>query len=298
MQAAAMRETPALASKWRCGACAACSRKANSPRRSTDAQALLKEVPENRDVLVHRCGEPAVSSAHSGGARATLARCEATASGTTAACIRSAATATSRCARPRAAIEAFLRGGEHQRRTAGELESPEGSVPIRPARPSEAENAAAHVERLASLPAEVVTATGMFADGETHARRADDPRISLLNHGNHVEGMRLLAKIGMKLDVLDDAEFLLESALMLAPDYHAVRYDYALTLLQRHKHAQALAELDRLLEIDPDNRAYRITYATACVGLGQSRGGDGALSRAARRDAPGRRICICRSPTP
>jgi len=100
-------------------------------------------------------------------------------------------------------------------------------------RPAESANAAAHLETLAKLPTEILTATSMFADGETFpAERL--VRDYLLKHGNHVEGMRLLAKIGMKLDVLDDAEFLLESALMLAPDYHAMRYDYALALLQRH----------------------------------------------------------------
>jgi tetratricopeptide (TPR) repeat protein len=136
-------------------------------------------------------------------------------------------------------------------------------------RPAESANAAGHLETLAKLPTEVLTATSMFADGEIFpAERLI--RDYLLKHGNHVEAMRLLAKIGMKLDVLDDAEFLLESALMLAPDYHPMRYDYALALLQRHKHAQALAELDRLLKIDPRNRAYRITYATACVGLGNN----------------------------
>ena len=82
--------------------------------------------------------------------------------------------------------------------------------------------------------------------------------------------MRLLAKIGMKLDVLDDAEFLLESVLLLAPDYQAARYDYALALLARHKHVRALEELDKLLALDPDNRTYKTTYATACVGLGDN----------------------------
>ena len=63
---------------------------------------------------------------------------------------------------------------------------------------------------LAALPAEVVTATSMFADGEIHeAERV--VRGYLLAHGNHVEAMRLLAKIGTKLDVLDDAELLLEA---------------------------------------------------------------------------------------
>jgi tetratricopeptide (TPR) repeat protein len=91
----------------------------------------------------------------------------------------------------------------------------------------------------------------------------------LLKHGDHIEAMRLLARIGMKLDVLDDAELLLEGIMALAPDYHAARYDYAMVLSRRHKHARALEELERLLAIDPANRSYRIGYATACIGLGQ-----------------------------
>jgi tetratricopeptide (TPR) repeat protein len=132
---------------------------------------------------------------------------------------------------------------------------------------AEAERAAAHVAKLAALPPEIVTATDMFSDGELVPAESI-VRDFLLKHGNHVEGMRLLAKIGMKLEVLDDAELLLESALILAPDYHAARYDYVLTLLQRHKHARALEEIERLLKLDPANRAYRITHATAEAGIG------------------------------
>jgi tetratricopeptide (TPR) repeat protein len=132
---------------------------------------------------------------------------------------------------------------------------------------AQADMAQAHVAQLAKLPPEVVTASSMFADGEIiPAERM--VRDYLLKHGNHIEAMRLLAKIGIKLEVLDDAEFLLESLLLLAPDYHAARYDYALVLLQRHKPARALEELDRLLKIDPHNRAFRISYATACASIG------------------------------
>jgi len=128
--------------------------------------------------------------------------------------------------------------------------------------------AAAHVEKLASLPPEVVTATSMFSDGEIFpAERM--VRDFLLKHGDHVEAMRLLAKIGMKLDVYDDAEILLAAALELAPNYHAARHDYATVLLQRHKHAQALQEIERLLKVEPNNRGFRITHASAYVGLGQ-----------------------------
>jgi tetratricopeptide (TPR) repeat protein len=134
----------------------------------------------------------------------------------------------------------------------------------------QAQNAAtatAHVDTLAKLPAEVVTATGLFSDGDFLAAEAII-RPFLLKNGNHVEGMRLLARIGLALEVLDDAETLLEAVLRLAPDYRAARYDYALALLRRHKHTRAIAELEQLLRLDPGNRVYLTTFATAHVGLG------------------------------
>ncbi|MHB8477102.1 MAG: tetratricopeptide repeat-containing sulfotransferase family protein [Steroidobacteraceae bacterium] len=134
-------------------------------------------------------------------------------------------------------------------------------------RPADAENAAGQAAKLSSLPPEILAAFGMFADGEIHAAE-QVVRQYLLTHGNHIEGMRLLAQIGMKLDVVDDAELLLESVLVLAPDYHAARYEYALALLARHKHVRAREEMEKLLETDPNNRAYRTTHATVCTGFG------------------------------
>jgi tetratricopeptide (TPR) repeat protein len=134
-------------------------------------------------------------------------------------------------------------------------------------RPGDAETAAAHVAKLASLPPAVVTASSMFADGEIHeAERV--VRQFLQSHGDHIEAMRLLAQIGMKLDVLDDAEFLLESVLVFAPEYHLARFDYANVLLRLHKHARALQEIETLLKSEPHNRSYLICQANACAGLG------------------------------
>jgi tetratricopeptide (TPR) repeat protein len=129
------------------------------------------------------------------------------------------------------------------------------------------EMATGHITTLAALPVEVITATSMFCDGDIYEAEALIRRF-LLAHGNHVEAMRLLAKIGVKLDVLDDAELLLDAVLTLSPDYHGARFDYAQVLMDRHKHAKALRELDRLLRIEPDNRSYRIAYAAARVALG------------------------------
>jgi tetratricopeptide (TPR) repeat protein len=132
---------------------------------------------------------------------------------------------------------------------------------------ADADNAAAQLANLEALPTEIVTAFSMFADGEIlDAERV--VRQYLLAHGNHVEGMRLLAKIGMQLDVVDDAELLLENVLVLAPNYDAARYEYALALLQRHKHVRAREEIEKLLRTDPDNRVYRTTHATICTGFG------------------------------
>jgi tetratricopeptide (TPR) repeat protein len=39
-------------------------------------------------------------------------------------------------------------------------------------------------------------------------------------------------------------------------------------LLTRHKHVRAREEMEKLLETDPNNRAYRTTYATICTGFG------------------------------
>jgi tetratricopeptide (TPR) repeat protein len=130
-----------------------------------------------------------------------------------------------------------------------------------------AQKAAAEVDNLAKLPPEIVTAFSMFADNEIHDAEQLVRRYLLAN-GNHVEGMRLLAQIGVKMDVYDDAEILLESALVLAPDYDALRYDYALILLRRHKHVRAREEMEKLLEKDPANRDYRTTHATICTGFG------------------------------
>src|SRR5258705_8961491 len=86
-----------------------------------------------------------------------------------------------------------------------------------------AATAADHVATLKHLPAEVVTATALFSDGELTLAE-NIVRAYLLKHGNHVEGMRLLARIGIAREVFDDAESLLAAVLALAPDYDAARF--------------------------------------------------------------------------
>ena len=89
-----------------------------------------------------------------------------------------------------------------------------------------AATAAAHVATLKPLPLGGRDRDLAFSDGDL-APAEQIIRAFLLRHGDHPEAMRLLAKIGMARDVLDDAETLLEAVLALAPDHRAARYDYA-----------------------------------------------------------------------
>jgi tetratricopeptide (TPR) repeat protein len=134
-------------------------------------------------------------------------------------------------------------------------------------RHDEATSASQQVGELERLPTPVLSASGLLAEGDVYgAERL--LRQFLQHHGNHLEAMRLLAQIGVQLDVLDDAEFLLESVVAFEPNYHMARYEYALVLSKRHKHVQALEQARKLLAIDPTRRAFRTFYATACVGVG------------------------------
>ena len=130
-----------------------------------------------------------------------------------------------------------------------------------------AAQAAAHVATLKKLPPEVVTASALFWEGEL-AECEQLIRAFLIRHGHHVEAMRLLARLGIAREVLDDAQLLLEAVLDLAPEYHAARLDYAQVLIDRHLYRQAQEQAEKLLAVDRSNRSYRTLYALACVGLG------------------------------
>ncbi|MGA9245114.1 MAG: sulfotransferase [Silvibacterium sp.] len=133
------------------------------------------------------------------------------------------------------------------------------------------ENAAAAAEQVSTLnhlPPEIVRAGSLFSDGELSAAE-NILRAFLLKADNHVEAMRLLARIAHQRDALDEAELLLEAALKLAPNYRAARLDYVRVLIDRQKYLQAREEIDTLLRLEPANNDYLSLYAAACVGLGE-----------------------------
>ena len=165
------------------------------------------------------------------------------------------------------AIDAFLRGVNLNPALPASWSLLEGLYRMT-GQADHAATAAAHVATLKRLPPEVLTATGLFSDGDLSAAETM-VRAYLLKHGNHVEAMRLLARIGIERDVLDDAELLLEAVLALEPDYHAARLDLARALMERHKYQRAREELETLLKLEPRNRHYKTLYTSTIVGLGE-----------------------------
>jgi tetratricopeptide (TPR) repeat protein len=136
-------------------------------------------------------------------------------------------------------------------------------------RTTDAQRAADQVATLRNIPAPVLAATSLFLDGDLDAA---EPmvRAYLLQYPTQVEGMRLLARIGMARKVFDDAELLLATVVKIAPDYRAARLEYAEVLIEMHRERQARTELEKLMHEDPQNRVhYQGLYATACVGLGE-----------------------------
>ena len=228
-------------------------------------EALLATVPENRDVLYLR----ALAQRMLGASLAALATLEALERlhpsfsllfqerGQCYVALRQA---------PQA-IEAFLRA-VHINPALPISWSLLGGLYRMSGQTANAAEAAAHVATLKKLPTEVVTATALFSDGDL-AEAEQLIRGFLVKHGHHVEAMRLLARIGIERDVLDDAQLLLEGVLDLAPDYDAARFDYAQVLVKRHAYQQAQQQAQKLLDADSTNRNYRTLYAMTCVGLGQ-----------------------------
>jgi tetratricopeptide (TPR) repeat protein len=165
------------------------------------------------------------------------------------------------------AIESFTRAVNRNPALLGAWRMLEGLYRLT-GRDADAADAASQVARLQSLPPEMLNASGLFSDGDLNVA---EPlvRAYLLQHGHHIEAMRLLARIGMARQVYDDAELLLAGVLELSPDYRAARQDYVSVLVELHQHEQARREINRLLKDDPDNRDLRTLDAFNSVGIGE-----------------------------
>ena len=123
------------------------------------------------------------------------------------------------------------------------------------------------LERLLATPRSLVAVMDLIAQGKL-GRAEELCREVLRKVPHHVEAMRLLAEIGVRMGVLEDAEFLLESAAEFEPDNIQVRIDYIGALRKRQKFARARDEAARLLARDPGNPRFQSLYAIECMQTG------------------------------
>jgi len=120
---------------------------------------------------------------------------------------------------------------------------------------------------LTSHDAEIVRAVQLFRSGKI-GQAEQICRKYLMDNPTNVTAIRLLADIGIQVGVLEDAENLLKRALQLAPDFNLARLNYANVLSKREKLDQALAQVELLLEQDPDKFSLLVLRASILVKLG------------------------------
>lgn len=130
-----------------------------------------------------------------------------------------------------------------------------------------AQSAQAEYERLSRLPGELVSVSSLIQEGKLYQAETLC-RAFLKQHPHHVEAMRLLAVLGMKLFIYDDAEFLLESCVEFEPENWLARHDYVTVLHKRQKFEKALEQARVLHEAFPDNHVFELAFANENVAVG------------------------------
>ena len=138
--------------------------------------------------------------------------------------------------------------------------------------PERSQFAQAQVDYLAHLEPEILGVLDLINEKKLY-KAEQLCRNFLLKNKKHVEGMRLLADIGTKLKIYDDAEFLLESSLEFEPDFLPGRIDYLNLLMRKQKFEKAFEQAKILVDLDPENPRFRTSFAGALVGLGRNEEG-------------------------
>lgn len=127
--------------------------------------------------------------------------------------------------------------------------------------------AKAQVERIKQLPKEVVAATHLLA--EKRLVKAENLcRHYLQSNPKDTDAMRLLAEIAEKFGAMEEAEFLLESAVEFAPERVQLRLDYLQILRRRQKLEGAYEQAKYLYGHQPHNTTFIAQMAICHMQLG------------------------------
>jgi tetratricopeptide (TPR) repeat protein len=128
--------------------------------------------------------------------------------------------------------------------------------------------AANQLEKLKKLPPALLAVTELMHEKKL-LKAEQICRHFLQNNKRHIDGMCLLAEIGLALKIYDDAEFLLASALELSPSHIHARSLYLNLLIRLGKYKAAVQQVETLLLAQPGNLSFKIAKASAITGLGK-----------------------------
>ncbi|WP_426369688.1 tetratricopeptide repeat-containing sulfotransferase family protein [Pseudocolwellia sp. HL-MZ7] len=129
------------------------------------------------------------------------------------------------------------------------------------------QKAANQLAKLKKLPPALLAVTELMHEKKL-LKAEQICRHFLQNNKQHIDGMCLLAEIGLELKIYDDAEFLLASALELSPDHiHALSL-YINLLIRLGKYKIATKQIERALKLQPDNLSFKLANANVLTGLG------------------------------
>ena len=121
---------------------------------------------------------------------------------------------------------------------------------------------------MTSLDRALILILRAFYDGQTYkAERLC--RAYLKTKPQSVEAMRILARIGVRYGILDDAEFILESACEFDPEHRQARLEYIDILHKRQQYAKALQNAQILLQQNPSDLLHKLACANQQMAMGQ-----------------------------
>ncbi len=120
---------------------------------------------------------------------------------------------------------------------------------------------------LESLPPNLAASWDLLHEGKLHGAE-QLCRQFLQQNPQHIDGMRILAEIAVRNGVLEDAEFLLESAVAFDASHRQARIDYVQILSKRQRFRKAVDEAKALMQQAPDNPQLQSLYAIQCMQLG------------------------------
>ena len=134
-------------------------------------------------------------------------------------------------------------------------------------RPAAAQQATLQLQRLKNLPKVLVSVTDLIEQGKLFKAEALCKKF-LQQSPTHAEGMRLLADIALRLGAIDEAEFVLESAIEFNPNEPGLKIDYIQVLRRRQKFEASLAAAKDLAKAHVDNPQFQSMYAISQLQVG------------------------------